>query len=99
MQWMGNRSGPVPDAELLSLLKEVELSGAAPCPFAHNAGNSALALQPERETQRHTPAQQHHVASLTPLMCVCMYIGVWTAAELVERMCVAWRPRWSGSSF
>ena len=25
--WIGNREGPVPDAELLSLLKEVELSG------------------------------------------------------------------------
>ena len=28
--WIGNREGPVPDAELLSLLKEVELSGATP---------------------------------------------------------------------
>ncbi len=25
--WIGNRSGPVPDSELLSLLKEVQLSG------------------------------------------------------------------------
>ena len=33
---------------------------------------------------RHTPAQQHHVAILTPFMSVCMYIGVWTAAELVD---------------
>jgi hypothetical protein len=44
VHWIGNRSGPVPDAELLSLLKEVELSGAAPPPFAHNAGSRHLAF-------------------------------------------------------
>lgn len=86
MHWIGNRSGPVPDAELLSLLKEVELSGAMSPPFAYNAGNCDLLCSQREESMGHFTAQQHHVAFLTASMYGCIYIGV----RLLQNWWIQW---------